>query len=66
MKLVSDLRTVRPFAAAMGRKFPQFEKILSPFHNSLIRPSCNNFLVFLSDVPSVSLPVCGYSVSLPY
>jgi hypothetical protein len=35
MKLVSDLRTVRPFAAAMGRKFPKFEKILSPFHNSL-------------------------------
>lgn len=35
MKLVSDLRTVRPFAAVMGRKFPQFEKILSPFHNSL-------------------------------
>jgi hypothetical protein len=35
MKLVSDFRTVRPFAAVMGRKFPQFEKILSPFHNSL-------------------------------
>jgi hypothetical protein len=35
MKLVSDLRTVRPFAAVMGRKFTQFEKILSPFHNSL-------------------------------
>jgi hypothetical protein len=34
-KLVSDLRTVRPFAEVMGRKFPQFEKILSPFHNSL-------------------------------
>jgi hypothetical protein len=35
MKLVSDLRTVRPFAAVMGRKFPKFEKTLSPFHNSL-------------------------------
>jgi hypothetical protein len=23
------------FAAVIGRKFPKFEKILSPFHNSL-------------------------------
>jgi hypothetical protein len=37
MKLVSAFRTVRPFAAVMGRKFPQFEKILSPFHHYKIK-----------------------------